>query len=387
MGKLLARGINVAAAIAASVVLAAMPARAADEPIKVGWVGPLSGVLASYGLEDKRGVEFAVERYNAKGGLNGRKMEVIYVDSKFDPAFAVQTVQRLVMEDKVVAILGDVSSALTVAMVPITARYGVPQLASLAGTPKVTELGSKFIFRPYPSSVLTYSAMAYYAPDKLKLKKFATIAYNDEGGLTAIDAFTAALKQGGKGEVVSAEVVPVDMKEFKGILGKMRQSNPEALVLAAAAPVSALIAKQVREMGWNVQLLGHGGYQGVQEYRDIAGPAGDGMIITTGYAPGLYEHPEAKQFVADWQATHNGQLPRDLEAIGDDQINMLAWAMQRGGVDRKAIRDQLASIKNWPGAAGVYTFLPNGDLEKTLVVQQWKDGKLTPIEVYEKPKS
>ena len=74
----------------------------------------------------------------------------------------------MALEDKVVAILGDISSALTVATVPITARYGVPQLASLAGTPKITEMGSKFIFRPYPSAVLTYSALADYAANKLK---------------------------------------------------------------------------------------------------------------------------------------------------------------------------------------------------------------------------
>jgi branched-chain amino acid transport system substrate-binding protein len=369
--------------VAALYFSAVAPVRAA-EPIKVGWVGPLSGVLASYGLEDKRGVEFAVNEINAGGGVGGRPLEVIYVDTKFDPAFAVQTVQRLILEDKVVAILGDISSALTVATVPITARYGVPQLASLAGTPKITEMGSKFIFRPYPSSVLTYSALADYATNKLNYKRFATIAYNDEGGITAIEAFKKAVTQIGKSEIVASEVVPVDMKDFKGILGKLRDANPDALVLAAAAPVSGLISKQTRELGWDVPLLGHGGYQGVQEYRNIAGPAGDGMLIVTTYAPGLYKHPEAQKFVTDWKAAHDGQLPRDLEAHGFDQVSMLVWAIEHSSADRTAVRDQLAKLNNWPGAAGIYTFLPNGDVDKTLVVDVWKDSTLTPIEVYQK---
>jgi branched-chain amino acid transport system substrate-binding protein len=377
------RVLTALTALSALAFASAMPAHA-QSTVKIGWIGPLSGVLASYGLENKRGVEWAVEQLNAKGGVKGQKFEVIYVDTKFDPAFAVQTIQRFALEDKVVAILGDISSALTVATVPITARYGVPQLASLAGTPKITEMGSKFIFRPYPSAILTYSAVADYATSKLNYKKFATIAYNDEGGITSIDAFKKAIKDGGKGEIVAAEVVPVDMKDFKGILTKLRESKPDALVLAAAAPVSGLISKQARELGWNVPLLGHGGYQGVQEYRNIAGPAGDGMVLATTYAPGLYKYPEAEKFVEDWKKSHNGELPRDLEAHGVDQVNMLAWAINNSSADRTAIRDQLSKLSNWPGAAGVYTFLPNGDVKKTLVIQTWKDGKLTPIEVYEK---
>jgi branched-chain amino acid transport system substrate-binding protein len=374
----------VASALAMTSALA--QARAAEGPIKVGWVGPLSGVLASYGLENKRGVEFAVKQINAAGGLKGRPLEVIYVDSKFDPGFAVQAIQRMALEDKVVAILGDISSALTVAMVPVTARFGIPQLASLATTPKITEMNSKFIFRPYPSANLTYSAIADYATNKLKYRRYATIGYNDEGGIASINAFKKAVEKDGKSQVVSTEIVPVDMKDFKGVLGKIRDTKPDALVLAAAAPVSALISKQVRELGWDVPLLGHGGYQAVQEYRDIAGSAGDGMVLAATYAPGLYKHAAAKAFIADWGKANNGAAPRDLEAHGFDQIKMLAWAIENGRPERAAIRDRLSTLKNWEGAAGIYSFLPSGDVVKSLVIEEWKDGKLLPIEVYEKTK-
>ena len=381
------RGCWVATCVVGVVVgvMGGQAARAAEEAIKVGWIGPLSGVLAAYGQENKRGVEFAVERINAAGGVKGRKLDVTYVDTRFDPAFAVQTVQRLATQDRVVAIIGDIASSSTVATVPVTARLGVPQIVGLGGTTKTTELGSAYIFRPYPSVGLTYSTLAYYATDRLKLKRFATVAYNDEGALSSIEGFTAALKRTGKGEVVAAEVIPVDTKEFKGILTKVRGTNPEALVLAAAAPVSGLISKQTRELGWNVQLLGHGGFQGIVQYREVAGPAGDGMILVTTYAPGLYTHKEAQDFLREWKAKY-GADPRDLEAHGFDETNLLAWAIQHAGAERKAIRDQLATVKDWPGAAGVYTFLPNGDVVKKLVVQTWKDGKLTPIEVYEKPR-
>ena len=375
---------GVATLVVGSIVAATSTAHA-QETIKVGWLGPLSGVLAAYGLENKRGVEYAVEKINAAGGINGRKFEVIYVDSKFDPAFAVQSIQRFALQDKVVAILGDISSAVTVAMVPATARMGVPQLASLAGTPKITALGSRYIFRPYPSAGLTYPTVARYATEKLQFKRFATLAYNDEGGLSSIDAFTKAVKDSGKGEIVAAEVVPVDTKEFRGILTKLRRENPDALVLAAAASVSGLISKQVRELGWNVQLLGHGGYHAVAEYREIAGPAGDGMILVTTYAPGFYKHPEAVRFVDEWKAKY-GEPPRDLEAHGNDQVNLLASAIRTAGDNRNAVRDELAKVKNWPGAAGMYTFLENGDVFKELVVQTWKDGKLVPIEVFAPPK-
>jgi branched-chain amino acid transport system substrate-binding protein len=372
---------NWTGALAVAAVFAATISSQAAEPIKVGWLGALSGVLAPYGLENKRGVEFAVDRINKAGGIKGRPLEVIYVDSKFDAAFATQSIQRFALQDGVVAILGDISSALTVAEVPVTARLGIPQLASLAGTPKITTMGSKFIFRPYPSVLLTYSAIGTYAIEKLKFSRFATIAYNDEGGLSSIQAFGEAVGKA-KGQVVASEVVPVDTKEFKGLLTKLRASNPDALVVAAAAPVSGLIVRQVRELGWDVPLLGHGGYQAVQEFRDVAGPAADGMILATTYAPGYYTHAEAKQFVTDWQAANGGKAPRDLEAHGYDQVGMLAWAINRSSPDRTAIRDQLSKLKDWPGAAGLYTFLENGDVKKDVVIQSWKNGQLTPIEVF-----
>lgn len=373
---------TLAALLAMALPMLTIPSYAEEETIKIGWLGALSGVLAPYGLENKRGVEFAVDAVNKAGGVKGRKLEVIYVDSKFDSAFAVQQIQRFALQDKVVAILGDIASAVTVAEVPVTARFGIPQLASLAGTPKITEMGSKFIFRPYPSVILTYSAIGAYAVDRLKLKKFATIAYNDEGGLASVAAFKDAVSKMPNTSIVAAEVVPVDTKEFKGLLSKLRDAKPDALVIAAAAPVSGLIVRQVRELGWDVQLLGHGGYQGVQEFRNVSGPAGDNMILATTYAPGYYKHPAAEEFVASWKAANNGQAPRDLEAHGNDQIRMLATAMEKGGVDRAAVRDQLAALKDWPGAAGVYTFQPNGDVKKDVVIQTWKEGVLTPLEVF-----
>ncbi|MBI3090944.1 MAG: ABC transporter substrate-binding protein [Candidatus Tectomicrobia bacterium] len=382
VGKL---GIVLLAAVLALVLLlppgGAMAAEAG--PIKVGWLGILSGTLAPYGIEHKTGVEYAVEKINAGGGIKGAKVEMIYTDSKFDINTSVQAVRRFAQQDKVAAIIGGISSAVTIATVGETARLKVPQIAGLAGTPKITEMGSQWIFRTYPSVILTYSSLAHYAIDKLGHKKFATLAYNDEGGLSSIEVFVKTVKEKGKGEIVAREVVPLDAKEFKGVLAKMRQQNPDALVMAAAAPVSGLVARQAREMGWNVALLGHGGYQGIQQYRDVAGPAGDGTLIVTTYAPGLFKHKEAQEFVKEWQAKFK-RMPKDLEAHGYDAMNMLAEAIGKVGPDRQKIRDYLAGLKNWPGAAGIYSFLPTGDIRKSLVVSEWKAGNLTPVVAIEK---
>lgn len=373
--------MNVVRCLLAAAALIIPSSSFAQEPIKIGWVGALSGVLAPYGVDHKKGVEFAVSQINEAGGINGRKLEVIYVDSRFDTGFAVQSVQRFALQDKVAAVIGDIASALTVAEVPVTQRFKIPQVAGLAGTPKITAMGSKYIFRPYASVVLTYGALASYATEKLGLSKFATIAYDDEGGLSSIQAFKDGLAKTGKGQIVASEVVSVDTKEFRAIIEKLRQTNPEALVLAAAAPVSGLIAKQVREAGWNVRLLGHGGYQGVPEFQKVAGPAAEGMVIATTYAPGYYKNAEAVKFEEAWRAAYK-EDPRDLEAHGRDSLMLIADAIKRGGPTPQAIRDQLAAVKDWPGAAGLYTFLDNGDVAKDLVFQEWKNGKLTPIEVY-----
>lgn len=363
-------------------VLGAPHAAWSQDPIKVGWIGSLSGVLAPYGLDHQRGVEFAAEKVNAAGGIDGRPIEVIYVDSKFDTGFAVQSIQRFALQDQVVAVIGDISSALTVAEVGVTARYGIPQVAGLAGTPKITNMGSEFIFRPYPSVTLTYGTLAGYATEELGLKTFATIAYDDEGGVSSIESFKSSLEEGGEGEIVAEEIVPVDTREFRSILTRLRESNPDALVLAAAAPISGLIASQVRDIGWDVQMLGHGGYHAVPEFAEVAGPAADGMILATTYAPGYYTNEEALAFVEDWKAANDGREPRDLEAHGYDSMMLIASALEGGEAERQSVRDGIAAAADWPGAAGVYTFRENGDVVKDLVMQKWEEGVLVPLGVF-----
>lgn len=354
---------------------------AGGDAIKIGWIGPLEGVLATYGIENKRGVEFARDEINAAGGVNGKQVEVIFVNTKFDSNLAVQSVRRLALEDKVVAVIGDVASAVSVATVEETRKLKVPQVASLAGTPKITQMGSNYIFRPYPSVINTFTAAAEYAVKKLGYKKFAFLAYNDEGGIASMQAFITALAAV-KGEIVGTEVVPVDAKDFRSTLAKLKASNPDALAIAAAAPVSGLIAKQAREMGWEVPLLGHGGYQAQMEFRNVSGKAGDGMVLATSYAPGSYTNKEAQDFVTKFKAKFNKE-PGEMEAYGYDQLKMIVDAIKKaGGPDREKVRDALAEMKNWPGAAGPTTFLPNGDVQKPLIMQKWVDGKLTPIEVY-----
>src|SRR5690606_36157168 len=119
-------------------------------------------------------------------------------------------------------------------------------------------------------------------------------------------------------------------------------------------------------------------------FRDTAGAAGDGFLLVGTYDPTLYTYPEAQAFVKDWKAKFNAD-PTDMNAHGYDQLSMIAAVIQRVGNDREKVRDGLAELKDWPGAAGKYTFLPNGDVQKDLVVLQWKDAKLVPVEVYTKP--
>jgi len=246
------------------------PARAAD-PIKVGFSAPLTSPIAFIAERAKLGTEYAVAELNAKGGIMGRPVEVLYGDTRLDPNEAINIARRYTLQDKVVAYFGDFTSSGTLAIIDILARANVPQI-TYTNAIKITRSGYKHVINLKPNSDhLTAAALDYAVRDK-KYQKLAVMALDDEYGKGNVDAIERYLKKYGGAEVVGKEWYRLDAKEFRPLLTKLAGLKPDAIVLTGSLADTGLLVKQYGELGLKIPLVGGGGHSS-KAFRNIAGSA------------------------------------------------------------------------------------------------------------------
>jgi branched-chain amino acid transport system substrate-binding protein len=223
------------------------------EPIKIGFIGPLSGDAASYGIPIKNAIALAVEEINNAGGINGRKIEIIYEDGKCNGKDAVNAAQKLINIDKVNIILGGMCSGELLAIAPITEPAKVLLLSPSASSPDITHAGD-FIFRNNPSDADGGKALAKLVREKYT--KAAIISENTDYAQALARVFVEHFRSLG-GEVVAQENFDPGVKDFRTILTKIKASNPEALVINPQTEIAGgLIVKQAREIGITIPLYG-----------------------------------------------------------------------------------------------------------------------------------
>lgn len=238
-----------------------------NEIIKIGWYGSLTGDQAVWGTAELNGAKMTAEEINEKGGVLGKKIEIIGYDTKGDSQESVNAVKRLIGQDKVVAIIGPNSSGNALAVSPVLEQSKVPAVATVATNPKVTVLNGKlnpYHFRvafidPYQGGVA-----AGYAIDVLKLKN-AAILYDVSSdyseGLTQYfeEAF---IKRGGK--IVAKEAFKSGDVDFRPQLSKIKEANPDIIFMPYLYKEVALSANQARELGITATLMGADGWPSEQ---------------------------------------------------------------------------------------------------------------------------
>jgi branched-chain amino acid transport system substrate-binding protein len=251
------------------------------EPIKIGFIGPLSGDASSYGIPIKNAISLAVEEINNTGGINGRKIEIVYEDGKCTGKDAVSAAQKLINIDKVKIIIGTVCSGELLAIAPITEPAKVLLLSPSASSPDITHAGD-FIFRNNPSDADGGKALAKLVREKYT--KAAIISENTDYAQALARVFVEHFRSLG-GEVVAQENFDPGTKDFRSILTKIKASNPQALVVNPQTEIAGgLIVKQAREIGITIPLYGTVVLAGTKAI-ETAGEYAEGMLVID--APGL----------------------------------------------------------------------------------------------------
>lgn len=335
-------------------------AQAADT-VKIGLMAPLTGSWASEGQGMKKIVELLAEQQNAKGGVLGKKIEVVTEDDGGDPRTASLAAQRLTTKG-VAAVVGTYGSAVTEASQNIYDEADIPQIANGSTAIRLTEKGFKKFFRTAPRDD-EQGRMAAQTIEKLGFKKVAILHDSSAYAKGLADETNALLKKKGTAVVFFDALTPKE-SDYTAILTKLKGANPDVVLFTGYYPEAGLLLKQKKGMNWNVPFIGGDATNNVDLVK-IAGKAAEGYYFLSPPQPQDLDTPEAKAFLADFQKKHN-ELPPSIWAVlaGDGFRVMVAGIAGAKSTDGAKIADYLhKDLKNFSGLSGPIAFDAKGDRE------------------------
>ncbi|HZI02685.1 MAG TPA: ABC transporter substrate-binding protein [Archangium sp.] len=342
--------------------------------ILLGEVSSLTGSEATFGISARNGIELALKEANAAGGVKGKKLDVRVYDSQGRPEEGAQAATRLINQDKVVLILGEAASSVSMAMADKAQAAGVPMITPSSTNPAVTRRGD-YIFRVCFIDPFQGYVMAKFARDHLKLNRVAVLQDNKSAysvGLT--DVFSRKFSEMG-GNLVATESYSKGDTDFRAQLTALKQTRPEALFVPGYYTDVGIIARQARELGLMVPLLGGDGWESDKLF-ELGGAAIEGSYYSNHYS---VDNPDAKvqEFITKYKAAH-GAVPDSVAALAYDAAWLAIDAMKRApDLSGAAIRDAIAATKDFPGVAGTINLDRNRDAVKQAVILKVEGGKTT----------
>jgi branched-chain amino acid transport system substrate-binding protein len=351
--------------------------------IVIGHYGSLTGSEATFGLSTSRGVQLAIAEVNAAGGINGRKVVLKEYDDKGDTKETGAVVTRLVTSDKVVAVIGEVASALSLAAAPVCQEYGVPMISPSSTNERVTKVGDK-IFRVCFIDAFQGYVGAKFAKENRNATKVA-ILYDQaapySAGLAA--EFEKHFKSMG-GTITSKQAYNAGTQDFSAQLNSIQSTSPEMIYVPGYYTDVANIAIQARRLGIKAPLLGGDGWDSAK-LTEIGGAAIEGSFYSNHASPDD-PSPKIQGFIEKYKKAHN-ETPDALAALGYDAAGVLFEAIKRAGTtDGGPLAKAIAETKGYDGVTGTITIDKDRNAVKPAVVLEVKGGKPTFVARVEPPK-
>lgn len=339
--------------------------QANENEILIGSYSSNTGATATFGVFQLHGTEMAIEEINAKGGINGKKIKHINYDNKSDNDETLAVVNRLISQDKVLAILGEATSGRSKIGAQVAQQNKVPMLTSSATNAEVTKIGN-YIFRACFIDPFQGTVMAKFMTGNLKLKKAAILRdVKNDYSVGLSDVFAEKLKEAGGTVAIDISYQEGDI-DFKSQLTAIKAKNVEAIFVPGYYNEVALIAKQARELGMKQPLLGGDGWSSPKLY-EIAKEAINGNYFSNHYTTESTD-PKTQDFVKAFKAKYNEDADV-MAALAYDAVYMMAEAIKNANpLTSENIRNELAKIKDFHGVTGKMSMDENRDAVKSAVV-------------------
>ena len=366
-------GRRVAPAALASVVLASLPVPAgAQTPIKIGASMSVTGTYAKPGSYQKEGYDVCIDELNAKGGLLGRKVELVIYDDQSQPATAVRLYEKLITEDKVDAVMGPYSSAVSEAVANVTEKYKKVMVAPLAATTSIFKKGRKYIFMVITPAENYLDGLI----DMAAKRGLKTVAIINEDTLfpkaSAAGTAEAAKKRGM--QVVLQEAYPKGNTDFSALLVKIKAANPDVIAAGTYFDDAVAITRQMKELNVNPKMFGLTVGGDLPEFYDLLKQNAEYVYGSTQWDESL-PYPGQKEFLTAYKKKFKHE-PSYHSAAGYAGCLLYADAVKKAGsLDADKVREQLLKMETRT-AFGDYKVEPDGfQVAHKMVMLQWQDGK------------
>lgn len=345
---------------------------AKPETIKIGGMAPLTGALAIYGVTTTNGAELAVKEINENGGVLGKKIEYVMLDTKGDSTEAVMAYNKLV-DEKVAGIIGEVTSKPTLAVAEVAVQDNMPLITPTGTQVDITEVGPN-IFRvcftnPYQGKVLTITSKERLGADTVAVMLNNSSDYSD--GIAK--AFIEESEKLGM-KVMGVEGYSDGDKDFRPQLTKLAAMNPDVILIPEYYEQAALIATQAREVGVKSIFVGSDGWDGIAKTLDQSAYAAIENSYFTNHFSMEDQSEKIQDFLKDYREAYK-EDPSAFSALGYDAVYMMKSAIEKAGsTDKQKIVDALKGIE-YDGVTGYLTFDDHNNPIKAVTVLKIENGK------------
>ncbi len=337
--------------------------------VLLGQFASLTGGTATFGESQNRGVTLAVEQANAGGGVNGKQIKLVTEDTQSKPDTARTVATKLISQDKVLALVGEVASTRTMAAAPIAQDAHIPIVTPCSTNPAVTKRGD-YVFRACFTDDFQAAVAAHFGFDQGWRKAAIFTDMRQDYSVAFGRVFKAEFEKLG-GKVVSEQSYQSLDQDFKAQLTTIKSASPDCVLVPGYYSEVGTIGRQAREIGLNVPLFGGDGWESPKLYESAQG-ALEGCFYTNHYFSVTLKEPATQKFVADYQAKF-GAAPDAIAALSYDTTRIVIDAMKKAKtLDGPGIREALLQTKDFPGVAGKVTFDANRDARKSAIVMQIK---------------
>lgn len=374
-----ATGSGMMALLVAAMALgsAALSPAGAQDTYRMGLALPLTGAQALYGQDQITAAEWAVADINKAGGINGKKLEMIVLDTQADPQVGINAVNRLVKVENVPVFVTGFSGVVK-AVAPIANDNKVVELSVGANSPSVAQLG-EYVYTTYPLADIDITALAKYTAKELGKKRAAVLYINDETGSVAADVYRKTFTEAG-GQIVAFEAYDPKATDFTGQILKVRIANPEIIHIHGLVADTPQVIAQMRQLGLNQVITSYAAIYNPRLIQSL-GKGAEGIIVTS-LAPGPDDSAKVKDYVARWQKD-KGREPNGLPYT--QYLYDAPWLVAEvfKSLDKKgvkptgeAFRKEMVALSKFDlPVTGMTEMLSNHTVNKPVYLMEVKDGK------------
>jgi branched-chain amino acid transport system substrate-binding protein len=349
----------------------------ADETIKIGEVNPITGAIGRYGTTCHQGIQLAIDQANSAGGLLGQKIVLLTEDNQSEAGQTSTIVRKFVTQDKVVAIIGDLTSSATLEGGPIAQAAKIPMVTPLATNPKVTEIGN-YIFRVCFIDEFQGRVMARFALEYLNAKKAALLTDTKQDYSVGLSGFFKDSFVGGAGTVVRGQTYSTGDTDFRAQLTSVKAAGPDVIFLPGYYPEVGIILKQARQLGITAPFIGCEAWDS-PTLLQVAGKAADGCYYSNQFSADD-PSPVVQEFGKVYREKFGGP-PDNFAALGYDAARVVLDAIKRANsTNSTTVRDAIAQTKDFTGVSGTITIDAQRNASKPAVILAIKDQHVQYLE-------